>query len=233
VEAVAKMYERRWPAFLESLNGSGPLGVAHVVPVGEPLPKEDLIAHNMIMVFAYTLTLCARDTATLSVLDWGGALGHYHAIARALVPKLELDYHCKELPAVCARGRRLSPEVAFHETEDCLEHSYDLVLASGSIQYHEQWGELLDRLAGAARRYLLITMVPLTDAERSFVVLQRAHRYGYDTEYLGWALNPQEVRDTAKRARFELVREFPLFAPVETPGAPGRISHGGFLLRRK
>jgi putative methyltransferase (TIGR04325 family) len=232
VESVARMYAQRWAAFIETLQGTGPVGALHVVPIGHAIPREDLISHNMAMVFAYALALSARKTDALSILDWGGALGHCHALARVLVPDVELDYHCKELPAVCEQGRRVSPEVTFHESDACLEQSYDLVLASGAIQYVEDWAELLARLARAADRYLLITKVPLTDAA-SFVVLQRAYEYGYDTEYLGWALNRGEIQTAAERAGLELVREFFQSATVDIPEAPASIYHGGFLFATK
>ncbi len=232
VENVARMYAQRWPAFIETLQGTGPVGALHVVPTGQTIPREDLISHNMAMVFGYALAVSARMTEKVSILDWGGALGHYHALGRALLPEIDLDYHCKELPAVCQQGRRVSPEVTFHESDACLEQSYDLVLASGSIQYVEDWTDLLARLAGAADRYLLITKVPTTDAP-SFVTLQRAYEYGYDTEYLGWALNRGEILTAAERAGLEPVREFFLSAILDIQDAPGPIHHAGFLFAAK
>jgi putative methyltransferase (TIGR04325 family) len=228
VESVARMYAERWPAFIENLQGTDPVGALHVVPVGGTIPREDVISHNMAMVFAYVLALSARTGDTLSILDWGGALGHYHALARALLPEVELDYHCKELPAVCRQGRRVSPDVTFHEGDACLERSYDLVLASGAIQYAEDWTELVARLARAADRHLLVTKVPVTDAP-SFVTLQRAYEYGYETEYLGWALNREEIRGAARHAGVQLAREFFLSAPLDIPEAPGPVHHAGFL----
>jgi putative methyltransferase (TIGR04325 family) len=184
------------------------------------------------MVFAYVLALCARTSDVVSILDWGGALGHYHALARVLAPDVKLDYHCKELPDVCRQGRRLSPEVTFHESDACLGRGYDLVLASGAIQYAEDWTELLARLASAADRYLFVTKVPVTEAP-TFVTLQRAYDYGYDTEYLGWALNREEIRTAAQLAGVELVREFFLSAILNIPDAPGPIHHAGFLFAAK
>jgi putative methyltransferase (TIGR04325 family) len=232
VESVARMYAERWPAFIEPLQGTDPVGALHVAPIGHAIPREDVISHNMAMVFAYALALSARRTDALSILDWGGALGHYHALGRALVPDLELDYHCRELPAVCRQGREISPEVTFHENDTCLERSYDLVLASGAIQYVEDWTGLLTRLARAADSHLLITKVPVTEA-LGFVTLQRPYEYGYDTEYLGWALNRREIRTAAERAGLELVREFFLAATLDIPGAPGTVHHAGFLFTVK
>lgn len=185
------------------------------------------------MVFAYVLALAARHGATaLSVLDWGGALGHHHAIARALIPDLELDYHCRELPAVCEHGRRLSPDVHFHADDACLERRYDLVLASNSIQYTEDWQGLLARLGRACRRHLLVTRVPLTDDRESFVLRQYGERYGYHTDYPGWVLAARALSAAAERAGLEVVREFSLGSPPDVAGTPGSVYHGGFLMRR-
>lgn len=229
VQNVARMYAERWPAFIDRLRGPGPVGALHVVQVGQGMhPREEVNSHNIAMVLAYVLALSARGSDALSVLDWGGAVGHYHALARVLAPDVELDYHIKELAAVCQEGRTLSPEVTFHESDGCLERSYDLVLASGAIQYVQDWPELLARLAAATDRHLLILKVPVTDAS-SFVVLQRAYAYGYETQFLGWVLNRAEIQMAAQRAGLELVREFFLAQPLDIANAPGTIHHAGFL----
>jgi putative methyltransferase (TIGR04325 family) len=184
------------------------------------------------MVFAYVLALSARDKSDLSVLDWGGALGHYHALARTLLPDVAIDYHVKEVPAVCAEGRRVSPDVTFHESDHCLERRYDLVVVSGSLQYGSDWADTLRRLAAVAGRYLLVTRIPLADTSPTFAVLQRAHRYGYDTELAGWVLNAGELVDVACAAGLRVMREFHLLDPHEIAGAPEPVRHGGFLFER-
>jgi putative methyltransferase (TIGR04325 family) len=201
------------------------------VPVGTGVPRTEVTAHNVVMSFAYVLARCAQQQEELSVLDWGGALGHYHALARALLPDVRFDYHVKELPAVCEEGRRISPEVTFYEDDSCLEREYDLVVASGSIQYGD-WADTLAQLASASARYLFVTRVPLADTSETFAVVQRAHRYGYDTEYIGWVLNADEFRQVACDAGLRLVREFFLVDPFEVPGAPEPVRHGGFLFER-
>ena len=147
VDAVARAYREKWPAYLAAIEAPGPLGVHH--ETAEVL-RDDLGAHNMLVSFAYVLALAARGRERISVLDWGGGLGHYHALGRSVVPDLHLDYHCKETPAFCAIGRELQPEVVFHEDDSCLEQRYDLVVASSSLQYEQDWQSLLGRLAGAA-----------------------------------------------------------------------------------
>ena len=63
----------------------------------------------------------------ISVLDWGGGLGHY-AVARAgRASGVELDWHCREVPPRRPRGRRSNPDVRSTPTTRCLDRTYDLV----------------------------------------------------------------------------------------------------------
>ena len=233
VEAVARAYERRWPDFLAAIDGPGPLGVAHEAPEEVAIGREDPLSHNIVLSFGHALARAARGRDAVSVLDWGGALGHYHELARRLLDDVALDYHCRELPAVCAAGRRVSPAVTFHEADDCLEHGYDLVMASGSLQYADDWAELLGRLAGAADPWLYVTRVPAVRSSPSYVARQRAYAYGYETEYVGWVLSRDELVETACAAGLELVRELVLVPPMPIRDAPEDPVHLGLLFRRE
>ena len=79
--AVAEAYLEKWPEWVAALEGPGPLGVYHEARAGEPIPRDDLAAHNMLLSFAYVLARVAAGRDRISVLDWGGGLGHY-AVAR-------------------------------------------------------------------------------------------------------------------------------------------------------
>src|SRR5262249_14086159 len=99
--AVASAYRKKWPAFVSALE-SGLLGIDHEVPEGEPIRSNDLAAHNTLVSFGYVLARASRNKDRISILDWGGATGHYFLISRTLMPEVELHYHCKEVPEVCA-----------------------------------------------------------------------------------------------------------------------------------
>jgi len=224
-ESVAEGYARKWPDYVAAIERPNPLGVHHEtaeVTIG------DVGAHNMLVSFAYVVALAARGVERLSVLDWGGGLGHYEALARSTVPGLELDWHVKETPAVAALGR---PGVTFHMDEQCLSgRSYDLVVASSSLQYEPEWQRLLALLAGAAGRYLYVARVPVALTAPSFVVIQRPYVHGYDTEYLGWVLNRDELLEAAG---LPLAREFLLDARFSAAGAPeDPVEHRSFLFNR-
>jgi putative methyltransferase (TIGR04325 family) len=233
VDAVVASYREKWPSYVAALREPKPLGVYHEVVAGESVEPHDREAHNMLVSYGYVLARAAHGRQRLSLLDWGGGLGHYFALSSALLPGFEVEYSCRELPKVAAAGRELFPDASFYSDDSCLERQYDLVLASSSLQYSEHWHDTLNRLADAAGSYLYLTRVPLALRSPSFVVLQRAHRYGYDTEYLGWILNRDELLGAALAKSLSLVREFLLFGAIDADGAPERpIEHRGFLFSR-
>jgi putative methyltransferase (TIGR04325 family) len=233
VEAVARAYREKWPSFLSATAGPGPLGVNHEVPLGREVPRDDLDAQQTVLAFGYVLALAAHGRTALSLLDWGGGPGHYAVLAEALVPGVALEYHSRDLPALAALGRELLPLHSFHDDDVCLSRRYDLVVASSSLQYSEDWRSTLAALAGATGDWLYVTRVPIALEAPSFVVLQRAHAYGYETEYLGWVLARDELLAAASSAGVELVRELLLPAWLSAEGAPeSPIGHRGFLFRR-
>lgn len=233
VDAVAETYARKWPGFLDAIDGPGPLGVGHETPDDVPIRRDDPISQNAVLAFGYALSKASRHKDSLSVLDWGGALGHHYEIGRRLIDDVALDYHVRELPAVCEKGRRLSPSVKFHETDSCLGRSYDLVMASASLQYEDDWDGLVRRLAETASPWLFLTRLPMALEHPTFALRQRAYAYGYETEYIGWVFNHDELLESARDAGLELIREFILITPVHVAGAPEDPVHTGMLFRRE
>ena len=229
VDDVALAYVAHWPDFAAAISAPRPLGVAHELTPGGEMTNTSVVAHNTAMTLAYVVARTSRHRDTLSVLDWGGGIGHQHAIVETTLPEIQCDWHIRELPAVCREGRKTSPTVTFHDNDECLERGYDLVLASGSFQYSEDWRRHLHQLAGATLDRLLITRLPLVDSYPSFVVIQRAQAYGYATEYIGWVFNRSELLEEATAAGLELEREFFLQDPMPIARAPEPPTHGAFL----
>jgi putative methyltransferase (TIGR04325 family) len=210
--------------------GTDPLALPTSVAVASAEPS--VVEQNSVLAFAYALALASRRADRVSVLDWGGGLGAHFVLARALLPaEVEIEYHCKEVPLVCAQGREALPEVRFHDDESCLESRYDLVLASSSLQYSERWAPVLERLAAATAGYLLVTRVPVTLHGPSFVTLQRGHAYGLGTEYLSWVFDRGELVATAERSGVRQLREFLIGYDPTVHGAPARVHTRGFLFR--
>lgn len=228
VTSVLEAYRAKWPAFVKALEGNGPLGISHEATT---ITAHDHSSHNTLMCYAYVLALAATGNERISILDWGGGIGHYYLISKAILPGVEILYHCKDVPVLCAYGRELFPEVQFYEDESFLERSYDLVLVSASLQYSEEWSHDFGQLASVAEDYLYVTRLPVVFHSPSFVVLQRAYRYGYDTEYLGWFFNREEFLQCASDAGMNLIREFLIMEKPFVPGAPEQGEYRGFLFQ--
>lgn len=227
VEGVLETYKRKWPSFLAAVEGTGPLGVSHE---SSEIVRDDFWAHNTIVSYAYVLARTAHGAVGVQILDWGGGIGHYYVVSRVVLPEVDVFYHCRDVPLLCEHGRTLFPEARFYVDDTCFQRSYDLVLASSSLQYCEEWRPLLQKLASAATRSLYLARVPIVFDSPSFVVLQRAYGYGYQTEYLGWVFNRDELLDAARAVGMTLEREF-VFSrePLHVTGAEKPVHERGFL----
>ncbi|MDJ1178580.1 methyltransferase, TIGR04325 family [Roseofilum sp. BLCC_M91] len=204
----------------------------------DKLKKNTLLSHdysqqNNYILFAYVLSLTAQKKEEISILDWGGGLGEYYLIAKALLPNVKINYSCTEVPVLCEAGRSLQPDVTFYEEDrDCFAHEYDLVFCSSALQYAQDWQTLIDHMVKSTRLYLYITRLPVVQNNPSFVVLQRAYDYGYNTEYLSWFLNLYELVNYVESLNMKKVRDFLIAERFLVPGAPEVGEGRGLLFAR-
>jgi putative methyltransferase (TIGR04325 family) len=190
---------------------------------------DDEARHNLVMTFGYALARAAGGESAVSLLDWGGGIGHYAIYAQELLPGVAVEYHSRELPLASAKGRELVPHGTFHESDaSALSRTYDLVFASGSLQYSEDWRATFRGLGEATGRLLLVTRLLVTESS-SFVAVQRPRGY-YDTEYPCWVLSRREFLDASALV---LEREVLAEGPLRVPGAPEAAMSRGFLFRAK
>ncbi len=223
---IAASQAERWEAFCAACEGTAPLDTAHEAT--EPIPRN-IPFHNTYVSFGYVLALAAGGRDAVSMLDWGGGLGHYAVLAKALLPGASVEYHCKDLPAFCAKGGELLPEATFHADESCLARTYDLVVASGSLQCSAEWREVAAGLARATGRYLYLTRLPVLLASPSVVVRQQARIQGFNDDLLGWFLNRDELLGHLDSLGMELVREFYVDEHPHVEGASEQADVRGFL----
>jgi putative methyltransferase (TIGR04325 family) len=228
VPEVLEVYQRKWPRFVTMARGTGPLGLSHE---SDLTSNANIYSHNTIMTFAYALALAAHRLDTLSMLDWGGGIGHYYLLAQSLLPNVQIDYYCKDVPILAEYGAQLFPEQHFYTDESCLKRTYHFVVASVSMHYTEDWQGLLASLAQATQRYLYVAHLPIALQASSFVFVQRPYAYGYNTEYLAWCLNREEFLECAETAKLELIREFIYGYEPPIYGAPEQNEYRGFLFK--
>lgn len=227
-DAILREQVRKWADFAELTTGPGSLGIDHHAV---DLTNRDYRAHNIVMSFGYVLALASREKSTISLLDWGSGIGHYALFARALLPEVRVDYHGVDFPALVEEGRRVLPEATFLDTRAELDRSYDLVVASGALQYADPWPSKFAELLRAAGSFTYVVTTVVRHAP-SFVVVQRPYKYGYDTDLTQWMINRDELVSVAEENDFSLRREFlnEEMAPIE--GAPERGATVGFLFER-
>lgn len=230
IQDILETYQQKWPQFVQIVQGTESLGVAHESALTK---NEDIYSHNTIMAFAYALTLACRHKDRLSMLDWGGGIGHYLLLAQGLLPGVEIEYHCKDVPVLVEHGATLFPNAHFYTDRVCLERPYDFVMASASIHYSEDWQKLLQQLANVTSSYLYIANLPTVHQAHSFVFIQRPYQYGYNTEYLGWCINQVEFLDIANQSGLDLVREFVYGHQPVIVNAPEQNSYRGYLFRSR
>src|SRR5579885_3294548 len=228
--SIVATQRRQFATYAALIRGTAPLGF-HFFATG-PIGTVDEGAHNAHMAFSYVLARTALGKARISVLDWGGGIGYARLLAEALLPEIETEYVVKELPEIAALGREVMPSVRF-ETDDatCFSRRYDLVVASSALQYEEDWRGLMTRLARAAKKFLFLARMPIAPRAHSFVVVQRPQRFGYDTEYLSWVINREELLAHASRLNLVLEREFLAGGAARIHNAPDEMLTRGFLFR--
>ena len=228
VQEVLDRSIQNWQHFVLVVQGTKPLGIT---PEALVTTNEDVYSHNTIMSFAYALMLASWQKKQLSILDWGGGIGYYFILAKALLPEVEIEYHVKDVSLLAEYGAILFPDADFYSDNRYLERKYDFVLASASLQYAQDWQTLLIDLANVSSDYLYIANLPVVKSSPSFVIIQRPYKYGYNTEYLSWCLNQAEFLQVAERAGLILIREFVYGHQPIIKNAPEQNSYWGYLFK--
>ncbi|MGD1901277.1 MAG: hypothetical protein ACFB9N_03465 [Geitlerinemataceae cyanobacterium] len=171
-----------------------------------------------LLAFGYVFSRCllTLEKDTISFLDWGGGAGQYYQHIRELFPDLDIDYHCKDVPKLVARGAALNASASFYEDDDiCFQRDYDFILISGALQYVKDWKEPLRKAVSSGCKNIFITRLTATDTG-SFWMRQ----YAYDSFWMTEIININELISLMKDLGYELKREFVLESCIYMVGAP-------------
>lgn len=227
--STPEVLRENWPLVFDRIASTGELTMIPYQAGG-----RDLSAHNMLMTFLYVLARASRGSDRLTILDWGGMLGHYALVAQRMLPEVSLDYLVKDLPPNCRLGRELNPTIAFCESdEECFARRYCVVVANGSVQYVKDWRALVARLAGSSTAWLLINCLPIVYSVPSFVVVQRLRSIGFKGDFYSNVFNHDDFVEEVKRHGFVLERELMSWDRVRYRGAPEHPVGAGFLFCRR
>ena len=227
VDSVIETEKAKWNAFRRNLEGPAPLGFSHEHTDMSTIRNPNF--HNVHISYAYVLALSAHKKDRISILDWGGALGHYYLIAKAVLPEVSIEYHVKEVPLMSKTGEQLNPEVHWYNDESCLERKYDLIMMNGSIGYLEDWIDLLHRVARSTKKYLFLFRLLVVQNTPSFVAIERL----YNSTMLHQQFNQVELLEAVRETGFTIVREFVVGERPFIKGAPEQCEMRGWLFKRE
>ena len=226
VDSVIETERAKWGTFCQNLAGTGPLGFSHEHTDLSVIRNPNF--HNVHISYAYVLALAAHKKDRISVLEWGGALGHYYQVGKAVLPDVAIDYHVKEVPLMAQAGKQLNPEVHWYDDESCLQRDYDLIMLTGCIPYMPDWADVLQRIARAVKKYLFLFRLPVVEHSLSFIAIQRL----YNSQMLHQQLNQTEFLEAVKKTGLTLTREFVVGDRPYIKGAPEQCEIRGWLFRR-
>ncbi len=227
VYSVVDTEKGKWDDFQRNLEGPAPLGFSHEHTDMSVIRNPYF--HNVHISYAYVLALAAHKKDRISVLDWGGALGHYFLIGKAVLPDVLIEYHVKEIPLMCKAGKKLNPEIRWYNDESCLEREYDLIMLNGSIGYIEEWCDLLQRIARSTQKYLFLFRLLVVQNSPSFLSIERL----YDSRMLHQQFNQTEFLNAVKKTGLTLIREFVIGDRPYIKGAPEQCEMRGWLFKRE
>ena len=229
--AVAEHYRAAWHAFLPTVEGPFPIGY----PSANGCPQwSDYGAQLKYVTYGYVLALAARNRQSVSVLDWGGNLGQYGVVGQRLLPDVRLDYHCKEVPLLCDEGEQVCSWAQFHRADqEFAGQQFDMVMASGSLQYVRPWRDVLSTLASATGGWLYVTRLPITTAAQSMVARQRVRFAGRQHTSYCWCFSRDEFLAATQQLGLKLFQEFLVHESMQVAGATESSQMRGFLFRRR
>jgi len=225
-DGVVRIAATRWKNYCSNLRGSNPLGFSHEHDDHSVIRDADF--HNVHMSFAYMVALAAIGKQHVRVLDYGGGLGQYYKLARALYPDLIFDYHVKEVERMAAKGAELNNDICWHINDSCLDSAYDLVMMTGSIPYIRDWKLLIPKLLEASDPYFSLFRIPVVEDAPTFVVIQRI----YGSKMLHQVLNQSELLGVVHENGFERVREMIIGDSPYIKGAPAKCEIKAWLFKR-
>src|SRR3990172_8323414 len=122
-QALVENNSRKINLISQLCKGTGPLGFSY--EDDELKDTRNIYFHNIHMTYAYVLALVAHKKDIVSILDWGGGIGHYYLLSKTVLPEVEIDYHCVEVPKMAKMGEKINPEIRWYSDDSFLNQTYD------------------------------------------------------------------------------------------------------------
>jgi putative methyltransferase (TIGR04325 family) len=206
---------------------------------GEAAAERDSSTFDEVQYSFPVMAALARAAAerggSLSVLDFGGALGssyrQFRAFCGASMPQVRWSVVEQEGFVQRGRARFQTEHLRFHSTpeEAAAESPPDVVLLSSVLQYLDDPYAMLERLGRAGSRHLVIDRTPLSSGAADRITVQRVPPRIYRASYACRVFSYARLREALAGWRF--LADFPSddgWASVD-----GHFfRYGGLLLER-
>ncbi|QDU79194.1 hypothetical protein Pla110_08990 [Polystyrenella longa] len=179
-----------------------------------------------------------KDSKSISVIDFGGALGSTYDRCRHAAPvDLKFDWTIVEQPALIQAGRddfttselKFSPSIE----ERLAQGPVDLLLLSGVLPYLQEPFSFLRMIANTEIPWIVIDRTPLLFQKCNRLTLQHvpASIYGSPQSYPAWFLDHNELCDILS-SHYEIISQHPSGDGEFDLGDVQSLSYGMIWKRR-
>lgn len=184
---------------------------------------------------AAILKVALENNQTLTVLDFGGALGStYFDFKRFYQKKINLQWYIVEQSGFVECGNALfaNDELSFYGSIDSLPQKPDVIILSGVLQYLENPYQLLNSLMRLDSPYIVIDRTTFDDTILiDKVLVEHVPHHIYKGSYPFWLLSYDKMKEYVTK-QYDLMCEFDgLDGKYSVSGF--NVSSKGFFLRRK
>jgi putative methyltransferase (TIGR04325 family) len=175
------------------------------------------------------------------ILDFGGGMASSYPLVMGAVPGSEnIEFHVLESPGICSRGRAEFSDrdnLFFHSEMPPADMCFDIVHAGRSMQYVDDWRELLAAFAQRKAQYIVLAGLLAGDI-KPFVTTQNYYGCKIPVRFL----NREEVIRVFEDLGYHLIykslhfskrlgKEGPL--PMDNFPSENRLEHPCQLLFQK
>ncbi len=184
---------------------------------GEAAFERDTVLFDQVEIsyplLAALLYVASLQEGSLSVLDFGGALGSSYRQNRTYLQSLkELSWSVVEQEGFVTTGKEEFETEALHfyyDIQSCIqEQEPNFLLLSSVLQYLEKPYEVLERLLVQGIKYVLIDRAMAQRLGKDRLVIQQVPETIYKASYPVWLMDAKRMETVFHAAGYEVLERF-------------------------
>lgn len=202
---------------------------------GSVRPIEESVSPAL----AAIMMAAAAEHGSLSVLDFGGALGSHWLAWQAWLGLLPAySWHVVEQASFAAAGRELfagSADLHFHDSVNAVCRAgveINAVLASAVLPYLQNPHDCLSELLSVGAQFVVVDRMPFIDGMQDLIVVQKNPRNIGGHRYPCWLFSEEALIATARAAGYRPVLNW-TGSDGQFQAGSRHIQYRGLILRRQ